>query len=174
MSELTTLHEAIRDTLVERMPKVMHVESFPDLQGDVQLPAVLFALTDMTQGQDRGEGKTGLVGLFQAAILVDPCRDHAPLQAAILATQVARVLDDQYWGQDFIVGPPEDVRAYPDGSAPELAQFVVWVVEWTQPFEVGELEWPWPDEGPGSLVFSFDPQTGSGNEGEYFPPEALA
>lgn len=173
MSELTTLHEQIRAVIAARMPKVLHVEAFPDLEGDVQLPAVLFALTDITQGVSRGEGKTALVGMFQAAILVDPTRTHAPLQAAILATQMTAILNDQYWDVDFVTGPPQHVRAYPDGSSDALAQFVVWVVEWAQAFEVGELEWPWPDEPPGTLVFRVGPASDGVAEDEDVLPEAL-
>lgn len=172
MSELTTLHEAIAATLRARMPKVKHVEAFPDLENEFGLPAVYFALTDITLGVDRGEGKTGLEGLFQACILVDPERNNASLQAAILATQVTAVLHNQYWGVDFITSPPERVHAQPDASAPELARFVVWVVEWTQHFEVGELEWPFEDD-PGPIVWGFSPQTGTDHKDDYFPPESL-
>jgi hypothetical protein len=172
VSELTTLHEAIAATLRARMPKVKHVEAFPDLENEFGLPAVYFALTDITLGVDRGEGKTGLEGLFQACILVDPERNNASLQAAILATQVTAVLHNQYWGLDFITSPPERVHAQPDASAPELARFVVWVVEWTQHFEVGELEWPFEDE-PGPIVWGFSPQTGTGHERDYVAPESL-
>jgi len=172
MSELTTLHDAIEATLREQMPKVVHVEAFPDLENLFDLPAIYFALTDITLGEDRGEGKTGIKGLFQACILVDPERPRAPLQAAILAAQLTAVLKDQYWGVEFIMTPPEDIRAQPDGSAPELARFVVWVVEWTQSFEVGEVQWPFDDE-PGPLVWGVSPDVGLGHEDDYFTADSL-
>jgi len=67
------------------------------------------------------------------------------------------VLKDQWWGVDFVTGPPEQVHAQPEAPTQELEQFVMWSVQWIQPFEVGEFTWPWPDEPPGSLVFNIEP-----------------
>jgi hypothetical protein len=157
MSELTTLHDAITRILSERMPRVLHMEQFPELDAQVNTPALLYGITDMTLGTDRGEGKTALIGRFQSCILVDADRPKASLQAAILAAQMTTVLKDQWWGVDFVTGPPEQVHAQPEAPTQELEQFVMWSVQWIQPFEVGEFTWPWPDEPPGSLVFNIEP-----------------
>lgn len=153
MSELTTLHEAMVATFRKRMPRVVQVEAFPELECEVRTPALLFALTDLSPGKDRGTGKTALVGRFQSCILIDAVRKKAPLQAAILAAQMATVLHNQWWGDlDFVTGEPEHIHAQPEAPTKELEQFVMWSVEWTQAFEVGDFEWPWPDEPPGSLL----------------------
>lgn len=157
MSELTTLHDAITRIISERMPRVLHVEQFPELDAQVNTPALLYGITDMTLGTDRGEGKTALIGRFQSCILVDADRPKASLQAAILAAQMTTVLKGQWWGVDFVTGPPEQVHAQPEAPTQELEQFVMWSVQWIQPFEVGEFTWPWPDEPPGSLVFNIEP-----------------
>lgn len=162
MSELTTLHEAIARTLRERMPALLHVEEFPELGVEVKVPALLFGLTDITPGVDRGEGKTALIGRFQSCILLEATRTKASLQAAILAAQVAAVLHNQWWGDvEFLTGPPENIHAQPEAVTADLEQFVMWSIQWTQAFEIGELEWPWPDEPPGSLMFGIndDPKT---------------
>ena len=148
MSELTTLHDAITRIISERMPRVLHVEQFPELDAQVNTPALLYGITDMTLGTDRGEGKTALIGRFQSCILVDADRPKASLQAAILAAQMTTVLKDQWWDLDFVTGPPEQVHAQPEAPTQELEQFVMWSVQWIQTFEVGEFTWPWPDESP--------------------------
>jgi len=79
MSELTTLHDAITRILSERMPRVLHMEQFPELDAQVNTPALLYGITDMTLGTDRGEGKTALIGRFQSCILVDADRPKASL-----------------------------------------------------------------------------------------------
>ena len=165
MSELTTLHDAITRIISERIPRVLHVEQFPELDAQVNTPALLYGITDMTLGTDRGEGKTALIGRFQSCILVDADRPKASLQAAILAAQMTTVLKDQWWGLDFVTGPPEQVHAQPEAPTAELEQFVMWSVQWIQPFEVGEFTWPWPDEPPGSLMLGIndDPKE------EFFP-----
>lgn len=153
MSELTTLHDAITATLSAAMPKVLHVEAFPELDSKVRTPALLYGLTDMTLGTDRGEGKTALIGRFQSCILIDADRKKASMQAAILASQMAAALKDQFWGLDFILGPPLNIHAQPEAPTKELEQFVMWSVQWIQHFEVGEAEWLWSDEPPGAPVF---------------------
>ncbi|WP_342307898.1 hypothetical protein WLF14_18750 [Pseudomonas fluorescens] len=168
MSELTTLHDAITRIISERMPRVLHVEQFPELDAQVNTPALLYGITDMTLGTDRGEGKTALIGRFQSCILVDADRPKASLQAAILAAQMTTVLKDQWWGLDFVTGPPEQVHAQPEAPTLELEQFVMWSVQWVQTFELGEFAWPWPDEPPGSLVFNIEPGD------EPVAPEALS
>ena len=172
MDELTTLHNAIEATFRERLPMVASVESFPELEAEVGLPAVLFALTDIGEATDNGSGKTSLTGRFQVCIMVDSTLSKAALQAAILATEISKILRGQYWDLDF-VEEVQDVHAFPDDSMPELAQFVMWIVEWKQVFQVGELEWPWPIEPPGSLYLNVDGCTGTGNEDHYFQPEDL-
>ncbi|CAN7363769.1 hypothetical protein [Pseudomonas sp. LjRoot263] len=167
MSELTTLHEAITRTISAAMPRFLHVEQFPELGSEVQTPALLYGLTDMTLGTDRGEGKTALIGRFQSCILVDATRKKASLQAAILASQMVAILRYQMWDLDFVTGPPENIHAQPEAPTQDLEQFVMWSVQWTQNFEVGEFEWPWPDEPPGSLMFGLS----GDSEGEFFPPE---
>jgi hypothetical protein len=156
MSELTTLHDAITRIISERMPRVLHVEQFPELDATVNTPALLYGITDMSLGTDRGEGKTALIGRFQSCILVDADRPKASLQAAILAAQMTTVLKDQWWGLDFVTGPPEQVHAQPEAPTAELEQFVMWSVQWIQHFEVGEFTWPWPDEPPGSLMLGIN------------------
>jgi hypothetical protein len=169
MSELTTLHEAMTRTIAAAMPRFLHVEHFPELGSLVETPALLFGVTDMTLGTDRGEGKTALIGRFESCILVDATRKKASLQASILAAQMTSILSYQYWGLDFITGPPENIHAQPEAPMPDLQQFVMWSVQWTQAFEVGELEWNWPDEPPGSLMFGFNADKAP----EFFPPEDL-
>lgn len=169
MSELTTLHDAITRIISEQMPRVVHVEQFPELGAEVMTPALLYGITDMAPGQDRGEGKTAIIGRFQSCILVEADRPKASLQAAILAGQLMTVLKNQWWDVDFVTGPPEQVHAQPEAPTQELEQFVMWSVQWVQPFEIGELDWPWPDEPPGSLMFGFNDET----KDQFFPPEEL-
>jgi hypothetical protein len=156
VSELTALHQAIEATFKARIPAFKHVEAYAELGKDMGEPALLFAMTGAAPAPDTGTGKTALNCRFQAAVLVDATRKRAPLQAAILASRVAVVLRGQYWDVDF-VEEPTHVQVLPDGSVPELAQFCVWVVEWFQVVHFGELEWPWEDEPPGSLLFGIHP-----------------
>jgi len=149
------------------MPKVLHVEEFPELGCEIEVPALLYGLTDLTLGEDRATGQTALIGRFQSCILIDATRPRASLQAAILAAQLIVVLRYQMWGLEFVTGIPENIHAQPEAPTQELEQFVMWSVQWTQAFEIGTLEWPWPDEPPGSVM----PELVGGVEIEFTPEE---
>ncbi|MNE64883.1 hypothetical protein D3C80_1603210 [compost metagenome] len=115
-------------------------------------------------GQDIGTGETVLIVKFEARVIVEPERPQHQQKAAQLAAQIAVLLRGQSWG--LAVDPAEFVQAGQDWSKPELDGYTVWVVEWTQQIYLGEVEWPWPDEPPGTLLLRI-------GEEEPVAPEAL-
>lgn len=155
-SELHRLHEAMTDAIKAAMPQVVYVQDYPVLEEGMPLPALIYALTNLAPWEDPGDGRVSLLATFEACILVESSRDRAPLQAAILAGKLVQLLHNQYWDLDF-VDHVRDVQAMPTESIPELEQCSAWSVQWRQPVYLGETEWPWPDEPPGSLVFVVGP-----------------
>ncbi|MBM9995072.1 hypothetical protein JTL75_33930, partial [Pseudomonas aeruginosa] len=96
----------------------------------------------------------------------------ADRQAVSIACGIVRTLREQTW--NLSLQPARFVRSAVDGSREELKSLRVWLVEWTQSLRLGDPEWAWEDQPPGSLMLGFDPQTGPGHEPDYFAPEALA
>lgn len=173
-SELKQLHDAMTATLQAQLPQFQHIEAYPKLiKEGMKLPALLYAATNFAPCDDPGDGRLLLKVTFEALVLLESSRPLAPLQAAILASKLMQQLRLQYWGLDF-VGPTVDVEAMPAEFAPQLARSVGWAVQWQQDVYLGDTEWPWENEPPGSLVFAIDPDSGPGNEGGYQSPEALA
>jgi hypothetical protein len=145
---LALLHDRITETLLAKLPGVVHVEAYPDLEKVVTVPAVFFGMPEFAPGPDSGTGKTAIHGKFQALILVDATDPHAPVQGMWLAARMASLLRGQYWELDY-VEETKDVMAALDNSNPALEQFVTWGVSWSQDFHVGDnAEWPWPDLKP--------------------------
>jgi hypothetical protein len=173
-SELKQLHDAMTATLQERLPQFQHIEAYPKLVKEgIKLPALLYTATNFAPGESPGDGRLLLKVTFEALVLLESSRPLAPLQAAILASKLMQLLDLQYWDLDF-VGPTENVEAMPAEFAPQLARCVGWAVQWQQDVYLGDTEWLWENEPPGSLVFGFDPDSGPGSEGLYQGPEAMA
>lgn len=173
-SELKQLHDAMTATLKAGLPQFLHVEAYPKLiKEGMKLPALLYAATNFAPGDDPGDGRLCLKVTFEALVLLESSRPLAPLQAAILASKLMKLLRHQYWDSDF-VGSTENVQAMPSEFVPELARCVGWSVQWQQDVYLGETEWLWENEPPGSLVFSFYPESGEGNEHNYQSPEAMA
>ena len=171
-SELKVLHDAMTAALKAGLPQIQHVEAYPILKEGMKLPVLLYAATNFAPGVKPGDGRLCVKVTFEAVVLLESRRSLAPLQAAILAGKVMQLLDEQYWDLDF-VGQVEDVQAMPSEVVPELARCVGWSLQWRQDVYLGDTEWPWDNEPPGSLVFAFHPETGEGSEGNYQSPEQM-
>ncbi|SDU56661.1 hypothetical protein [Pseudomonas mandelii] len=164
---LDQLYRAIEQHLKAHLPGVHAVTAWPNIKDRIALPAVFIELAEMEPGLDIGTGQTSLICKFEARIIVDPIRPQYCQQAAHLAAQLAVLLRLQTWGLE--VEPAEFVQAMQDWTKPELDGYVVWSVEWTQQVYLGDEEWPWPDEPPGSLLFGFN----DAGKDEFFRPEEL-
>ena len=161
---LDLLYQAIEQHLQQHLPGVQLVSFWPDIQQHIPLPAVFLDIAEIEPGTDIGTGETTLTLTFEARVIVDVIRaDHYP-QAVHLATQMAVLLRAQSWG--LPVEPAEFQRSSQDWTRPELDGYTVWLVEWTQTVYLGEQEWPWPDEPPGTLLISV-------NDEDHVAPEDL-
>ena len=149
---LDLLYQTIEQHLQEKLPGVQLVRFWPDIEQHIPLPAVFLDIAEIEPGTDIGTGESTLNVTFEARVIVDVIRDQHYQQAIHLATQLAVLLRTQTWG--LAVEPAEFKRSTQDWIRPELDGYTVWLVEWTQTIYLGETEWPWPDEQPGSLVFS--------------------
>lgn len=170
MSDLNGLHEAISTTLRTAMPQLASVASYTAQQPGTPLPALFHGLVGLRPGTDPGDGRVCVVATFEARIVVDAGRTAASIEAASLAAQAMVVLHQQYWGSDF-AEPTKAIRAVPHASEWPAA---LWTVQWEQVLYLGDEQWPWPDQPPGSLVFAFDPDSGPGKEADYKTPEDFA
>ena len=151
---LEQLYQAIEQHLRDHLPGVQTVSFWPDIADAIPLPAVFLDISDIEPGSDTGTGQTTLAVTFEARIIVDSIRpEHYP-QALHLATQLAVLLRAQTWG--LAVGPAEFQRSTQDWTRPELDGYTVWLVEWSQVIYLGEQQWPWPDQPPGTLQISLN------------------
>ena len=148
---LDLLYQAIEQHLQQSLIGIQLVSFWPDIEQHIPLPAVFLDIAEIEPGTDIGTGESTLNVTFEARVIVDVIRDKHYQQAIHLATQLAVLLRAQTWG--LAVEPAEFKRSTQDWTRPELDGYTVWLVEWTQTIYLGEKEWPWPDEPPGSLTF---------------------
>ena len=161
---LDVLYQTIEQQIQQHLPGVELVSFWPDISNHIPLPAVFLDIAEIEPGADIGTGETTLTLTFEARVIVDIIRPLHYQQAVHLATQLAVLLRTQTWGME--VEPAEFQRSTQDWTRPELDGYTVWLVEWTQTLYLGEKEWPWPDEPPGTLLISV-------NHTEYVAPEDL-
>lgn len=155
---LEQLYQSIEQHIQAQLPSVHTVAMWPNNQDRIRLPAVFIELAEMEPGQDPGTGEMGLACKFEARVITDPIQPDHHQQAVFLAGQLAVLLRLQSWG--VAVEPAEFAQAMQDWTKPELDGYTVWVVEWTQQIYLGEAQWPWPDQPPGTLVLKFEPGDG--------------
>ena len=164
---LEALYAAIEQVLRERLPEAQLIGFWPGVPENT--PAVSLEMAELLPERDPGTGESALLCRLQARIMVPPGADR---QAVSIACGIVRTLREQTW--NLYLEPARFVRSAVDGSREELKSLRVWLVEWTQSLRLGDPEWAWEDQPPGSLMLGFDPQTGPGHEPDYFAPEALA
>ena len=155
IDSLAQLHTAIVSGLRAKLDGVPTVEAYPVLQRRIGLPAVLVELAEMEPGNDPGNGATALIGRFQARAIVDPNAAQADLQVRELAARVAVALTHETWGLPITMASL--VQIGDDAFKPELDGYLVWVVEWTHEFHLGEAVWPYEDESGLDIWVGFTP-----------------
>ena len=165
MSDLDALHQAISATIHAAMPQLATVGSYAGVQQDTPLPALFHGIVDIKPGADPVDGHSRLVATFEARI---SCDGQAALDAVILATQLMVLLRKQYWDIDFV----EEAVAIQ--AMPTTPSSSTWTVQWQQALHLGEVQWHWPNQPPGSLVIAFDPDTGPEHESGYKALEDFA
>ncbi|MGX0889039.1 hypothetical protein AB7M22_001047 [Pseudomonas sp. ADAK2 TE3594] len=161
---LEQLYQAIEQHIRAHLPGVQTVAVWPNIEDRVALPAVFVELAEMESGIDTATGETALACKFEARVITDPIQPNHHQQAVFLVGQLAVLLRMQSWG--VAVEPAEFVQAMQDWTKPELDGYTVWVVEWTQQIYLGEAQWSWPDQPPGTLVLNIEP-----GDGEVRPEE---
>ncbi|AZE04191.1 hypothetical protein [Pseudomonas chlororaphis] len=168
---LDRLYTAIEEHIARTLPALAFVRAMSDRLDHIAIPAVVIEMVEWEPGLDPGTGEVGVEARFEARVIVAGEEEHSLRIAAFSAAQLTVLLRMQTWGIE--VEPAKFVRAAQDWTRPELDGYAVWVVEWTQIIYLGEEEWPWPNQPPGSIVWGFVPDTGPGSEGSYLPPEAM-
>ena len=172
MNELTQLQDAIMATIKLAMPQLHTVEALPKVLEDATEPALYLAITGLDQGTDPGDGRSCMQATLEARVRVDANLVQAPLQAAILAAQLIELLRCQQWDLDFVEGATA-VSAKPADIVSEPAYRAEWIVRWQQLIYLGQEQWPWPNQPPGTLVLGVGPDTGTLDEGRYQSPEQM-
>lgn len=163
MIELTTVHECITVGIKGAIPALQTVQAYGVPDAGTALPALFHGIGAMKPDTDPGDGRVHVLATFEALLVAD-----SPMQASELAAQLSVLLRKQFWGLDDVDGSLNVLASVVEGSAQ-----LRWRVQWDQGLYLGEPQWVWPYQPPGTAVFGFDPDTGPGHEGDYFAPEDL-
>jgi hypothetical protein len=171
LDNLKTLHDAIVNGLREKIAGMECIDAYPKLGKRIPTPCVVIELSEMEPGHDPGTGQTSLIGRFQARAIFDPLAEDADLGVRELAARIAMAVHGETW--EVPVTPAKLVQIAEDPFRPELDVYLVWLVEWTHEFELGDMVPPFPPDGR-AVVWGVDPETGRGHETDYWNPDQEA
>jgi hypothetical protein len=167
LDNLKTLHDAIVGGLRAKIVDMEFIDAYPKLGRKIPTPCIVIELSEMEPGHDPGTGQTSLIGRFQARAIFDPLADGADLGVRELAARIAKAIHAETW--EVPVTPAKLVQIAEDPFRPELDVYLVWLVEWTHEFDLGDLTPPFPPDGA-VIVWGVDPETGRGHESDYWDP----
>lgn len=137
LDTLAQLHNAIILGLRAKLNGLLSIDAYPLLNAARPLPALSLELTRLEPGTDPRTGETALIGRFLARLVVDPAEAHAELLVRELAACLAAAITHETWG--LAIGAAHFVQSSLDTSKAELATCLVWGVEWTHEFHLGEV-----------------------------------
>lgn len=167
---IEALHDAIEADIKAQFPALETVEFYRENRKGLALPACLLELTEFEADAepDPGTGQLSVTARFEAMLVIDGLKvKNAKRSIRTLATNFAAWLRLRRWtGQKS--GPAQVIGAYKDDFNPELDQFEVWRVEWTQILHLGTTD---IDDGGVTPIpyFSWSPDIGEGHEDDYTP-----
>jgi hypothetical protein len=165
--DLDALHAAIVAAIVEGMPSLAFVASYPEVRTAVALPAVLVDLEDMEAVPDLDPGTEQLaVNLrWRARLILGFTSPDLQRQIRKGAAQLGRLIHLNRFGMP--VGPARVSVIAPDAFDPDLDQYEVWGVEWEQTAHLGASVWDGVGIVPETVFLGLSPDTGPGNEDKY-------
>lgn len=187
-TDLTALHQAIVAVSAAAFPGV-HFEFYREdrvnlplgtgLEGQPPRAYALLELTELDPGDmDPGTEQQAMVARFQANFVVRGIRTDSKVAVRALAGSYAAFLRKQsrFQPDDVLQGAARVLGCFKDDFEPELDQFEVWRVDWTQEVWLG-VGTPWlpdPTITPATLqVFvGFEPLVGPAYKDEYIDATA--
>ncbi|RKR02594.1 hypothetical protein C7446_2312 [Kushneria sinocarnis] len=164
---LDALHEAILTCIRHRFPALQTVDDYPDDRQRIVAPAVLVELTELAPipDEDPGTGQLALEAQFEARYIVGFRGLEQQREIRRNVATLAHFVHQQRWG--MAIEPARVTACERDEFSPELDQYHVWRLEWSQTLYVGESVWQ--DEGvpPTNIHVGVAPAIGPEREDRY-------
>jgi hypothetical protein len=175
-TDLAELHAAIVETSATAFAGIAFEfyrddrSKLPPMGGSGQPTAVcLLELSELEAAEfDPGTEQQALAARFEAQFCIPFTTPSPKVAIRALAGSYAAFLRKQTRWPDVLNGPIKVTGCYKDDFSPELDQYEVWRVEWTQDIWLGEgTPWLPGPARPEQVLASFVPNVGSSHEPDY-------
>lgn len=167
--DLDALHDAIEAAIRTQFPDLQTVEFYrTDERKDLTLPAVLLDLCEFEGEPDMDPGTEQLAvsARFEAEIIFGYRTPNVKREIRKFSAAFAAWLRLRRW-PGISTDAAQVVGCYPDNFDPELDNYEVWRVEWSQVLYLGNNTWTNDGTIPTQVLVGYSPKIGAGNETEY-------
>lgn len=180
-TNIAALHTSIASTSALAFPGV-HFEFYREdrdklpAMGELGQPTAccMLELTELDPvDADPGTEQVDVIARFEAQFVIGFRTPSAKVAIRALAGSYAAYLRKRSRWPDVVNGHMQNIRCFKDDFSPELDQYEIWTVEWTQVLRLGEGVWKETGITPGMPLFSYAPLIGNGNADEYVPLDAF-
>ena len=169
--DLDALHDAIVADIKAQFPDLQTVEFYrTDERQGLPLPAVILNLSEFENEPDADPGteQLAVTARFEAEIIMgfrvpNVKREIRKFSAAFAAWMRLR----RFTRENVHTGPAQVIGCYPDDFDPELDNYEVWRMEWTQVLHLGTSVWANNGTVPNQVFIGWAPDIGTGNEPNY-------
>lgn len=169
--DLDALHDAIVADIRAQFPGLQTVEFYrTDERKGMLLPAVILNLAEFENEPDVDPGteQLAVTARFEAEIIMgfrvpNVKREIRKFAAAFAAWMRLR----RFTRENVHTGPAQVIGCYPDDFDPELDQYEVWRMEWSQVLHLGNTVWTNDGAVPTQVFTSWVPDIGNGHEADY-------
>jgi hypothetical protein len=132
------------------------------MRSELIAPACFVEIESFEPGTDPGTEELAVIANFSAKIVMDRTVAGAEFAIRELALKLANLINKNTWNAaDSSAGSPDVSPAKikdigPDAFSPELDDYLVWNVAWTQELHVGENIWSAEAAQPHTIVVTVE------------------
>ncbi|QPB08622.1 hypothetical protein KB681_gp09 [Burkholderia phage Mica] len=171
--DLDALHDAIVADIKAQFPDLQTVEFYrtEERKGGLEglpLPAVILNLSEFEPDMeiDPGTQQLAVHARFEAEIIFGFRTPNVKRAIRKFSAAFAAWLRLRRWN-GVRTGPAYVVSCGRSDFNPELDQYEVWCVEWTQPVHLGNTIWTNDGTVPTEVLAGWSPKIGTGHEADY-------
>ncbi len=163
---LTAYHDAVRQWLKDNVDWLASVEYYPEVDTALATPCGFFAVLDWDPSDDQPMNGQLAVDLNCELLAVLGMADEKyQLEVRNAAMALSLKIHESRFG--LSIEPAVFIGAEPDEFNPELDDYAVWAIKWTQRVEVGEDQFKPEGLTPGIVRVGYSPDVGSNNIDKY-------
>ncbi|CAG2144427.1 hypothetical protein LMG31506_03003 [Cupriavidus yeoncheonensis] len=168
--DLGALFAAIITDVQAAFPDLQTVEFHRIERKGLATPALLLELTELEAQPDADPGteQLAVTARFEAHVVMGFRTPDVRTEVRRFAAAFAAWLRLRRW-PGIRTDAAQVIGCYPDDFDPELDQFETWRIEWAQVLHLGTSVWTNDGTVPTTVLSSWSPAIGPGNEDQYTP-----